>query len=206
MRLTSVVLSNRHRSHLFDGCLQELYAHIFIQGRNYGIESFTPLRIGNVSCLSQGRQDGIEFARSKGSTHLLMIDDDMFFPSDAVQRLSARNVAVVGVNYVARLEKLQYTATDLSGNRLSSKNRQGIEKVSTIGMGLVLLKMGALDYIPPPYFEVIWDAMQQKYMPEDIYFCKKLREHNVDIYLDHDLSQKIGHIGDYIYRFNSFKE
>jgi hypothetical protein len=32
-------------------------------------------------------------------------------------------------------------------------------------------------------------------MSDDIYFCRKAREYGFDIWLDHDLSMEIGHVG-----------
>jgi hypothetical protein len=36
-------------------------------------------------------------------------------------------------------------------------------------------------------------------MGEDWYFVKKLSEAGADIWIDHDLSRQIGHVGDFVY-------
>jgi len=44
------------------------------------------------------------------------------------------------------------------------------------------------------------------YEPEDFYFCKKLRANGVSVYVDHDVSQEVAHVGDFEYTLNSHGE
>jgi hypothetical protein len=49
-------------------------------------------------------------------------------------------------------------------------------------------------------FATPWDVAANGYMGEDIYFCKLLRDNAIPLYIDHDLSKHIGHIGTWEYK------
>jgi len=71
---------------------------------------------------------------------------------------------------------------------------------------MILLDLNAIKSIKPPHFEIIWDEKTQEYLGEDHYFCAKLRSNGIKIYVDHDASQTVGHIGDYTYTLNSYSK
>lgn len=203
MRLYICVVSNRNHNPMFVGSLYALTQHITHQGKNYGVhEHAVGIGTGH-SCLSRGRQEALSFAVKNQCSHVLYIDDDMVFSPNLVQSLVSREVPIIGANAVQKTtEALRFTARDAQGGRISSKGKTGIEEVYRLGMGIFLVEMDAIRNIAAPHFEVRWNAEKQDYVSEDHYFCDKLREHGLKIYVDHDASQHVGHVGDYIFEMN----
>jgi hypothetical protein len=201
MRVLIGVVSNRDPKREFANCLLNLAGHVAQFGPQYGIESYALRTWGNVSNLCKGRRALIDCARHYNQTHILFIDDDMAFPLDALQTLASRGVQMIGVNAVCKEpKKLTYTALDIDGASLCSKGKTGIEEVSHVGFGMTLLEVKALENIAPPYFEMLNDGE----IGEDAYFCSKLRKNGIKIYVDHDVSQNMGHVGDFTYTLNSY--
>lgn len=174
-------------------------------GAKFGLKSYTVNRASNISLLSKGRQDAITHALKQGCTHMLFLDDDMIFPENSLEILLSRKSQAIGVNYVRKnTTELLHVSADLNGQMVYSKGKSGIEEVGHVGMGIFLLDLAIIKSVPAPHFEVLWNTNISDYDSEDTYFCEKLRKHGVKIHVDHDLSQKVGHIGDYAYTLNSF--
>lgn len=207
MRVALTVLSNRGQSPAFTRCLAGLVSYCAMQGKSFGLDGYSVNIAGNVSLLSKGRQDAIAQARAQSCTHLLFIDDDMEFPVTALELLAQRNVSAIGVNYIRKNpEKPSFVASDMKSHPISSVSKSGVEAVGHIGLGLFLLELSALQAVPAPYFEVRWNSATQDYDSEDTYFCEKLRAHGIPVYVDHDLSQAIGHLGEISYSPHLFPE
>lgn len=205
MRLSIAVLSNRDHKPQFTRCLVDLVRNIHERGHLYGIEDYGWHMKRQCSILTNARHNSIDDSIADGSTHLFSIDDDMTFQPDALELLASRNVPFIGVNAVNKNpnERL-FTAFDFNNQMIDSRGKKGIEEVKYCGFGMVLLDLRIMATIPPPYFELGWNQKQKRCAPEDYYFCEKLRQNNVKIHIDHDVSQNIGHIGDYVYTMNSY--
>lgn len=204
MKIYIAIVSNRDHKARFVGSLYALTQNLIHHGKSYGIEAHM-IAIGEGhSCLSRGRQDALDTALKNGSTHLLFIDDDMVFPPNILQMLTQRKLPVVAANYVLKdQESLRFVARDANGKRISSKGKTGVEEVCRTGTGMFLVECNAVRHIPGPHFEVVWNAEKKDYISEDSYFCDKLRAHGVTIHIDHDASQNIGHVGDFVYSMRS---
>lgn len=158
--------------------------------------------IQGASCLSRARQAGLGQAISSGYTHLLMLDDDMTFPADTVDRLLNHEKPVVAANYCRKLPgKPVPLCMGLDGALLESTGKTGLEEVGFVGGGVVMVDVAAIKDIPAPHFCVLWDEDRKDYWGEDLFFCDKLRNAGVQIYVDHGLSQLVRHVGDYSYGF-----
>jgi hypothetical protein len=67
-----------------------------------------------------------------------------------------------------------------------------------IGCGVMLISKQTLTSMPKPWF--FFELLpENKLLGEDIYFCIKAKDAGIDTYIDHDLSQEIGHVGNYTY-------
>lgn len=152
-----------------------------------------------ASVLPKARQKSIEWAASINATHLLCIDDDMAFSADTVQSLLSRDVDVVACNYVGKGTGKSLTHA-INGEVLPSLDALGLQEVGWVGFGMILIKLDAIKNIPAPLFETRWMEERKDFVGEDFYFCGKVRAHGVKIYVDHDASQNISHIGDFAYR------
>lgn len=138
-------------------------------------------------------------ALSKNYTHILWLDDDIKFPSDTVEVLLKHKLPIIGANIVKKETPITGVAQDLDGRNIISGT--GIEKVKYGSMGLMLMELGAVRTTYAPHFEIIWLEERGDYLGEDLYFQEKLKLSGHDIWIDHELSYKCSHVGDYKYKF-----
>lgn len=132
-------------------------------------------------------------AGERGATHILWIDADMKFPRDSLHRLLARGEKIVGANYTRRAPPYTPSATDLDRKPLYTKeDSAGMEAAGVIGFGLLLTEISVFHDLPDPWFSQ-WD--QGSYCTEDVPWCRKVREAGHTIWVDHDLSKEVSHIG-----------
>jgi hypothetical protein len=146
----------------------------------------------------QARERLLDDLMRWGATHILWLDADMTFPKDAALRLLAHDKDVVAANYVTRVAPNRPTARSLSpkdGQWVSSAYSTGLGNVAHVGMGVFLMKTSAVKDLPRPRF---WYSTETE--TEDVYFCNLLRKAGHDIWIDHDLSREVGHVGQYTYR------
>ena len=71
----------------------------------------------------------------------------------------------------------------------------GLQEVGSVGMGVMLIKANVFAKLAEPWFETPWRHDKRGYIGEDVFFCKKAREAGFKIWIDHDVSKEIGHIG-----------
>lgn len=147
-----------------------------------------------IGCrIDMAREQIADQAIAMGAAALLWVDDDMAFPPDALLRLMAHNVPVVGCNYPAR-------SPGYAGQRVSSAQRMtegemrpieprsdGLEEVDLIGLGLCLMKTSVFGDVPRPWF-----SMTPK--GEDGELFAALAEKGIKPVVDHGLSAEVRHI------------
>jgi hypothetical protein len=63
----------------------------------------------------------------------------------------------------------------------------------------MLVRMKVFEKLGLNCWEVLWKEEIQDYQGEDWRFCELALEAGFDIWVDHYLSNEIGHIGDYNY-------
>lgn len=139
------------------------------------------------SILPQQRTSLVLGARASGASHILFIDSDMRFPPHTVDLLKSSKKDIIGVNCKHRQDENKWT----SG--VSSENVQGIQSVSTVGFGVTLIRLDVFSMIKEPWFATPYDGT--RFISDDVFFCRKTKESGIDIWIDHDLSQDIRHIG-----------
>ena len=110
-------------------------------------------------------------AIEKGSSHLMMIDADLVFPINGIERLAALGV-------------------DIAYGAYNRKNRSYKERLKTPG-GFMLINLEAVKKIKVPRFQCDFG------LGEDTYFFGQAREAGLTIVCDETL--KIDHIGKGIY-------
>lgn len=159
-------------------------------------------RIGFQLCLGSqvhyGRRDAVNTALKDGTTHILWIDDDMTFPSDTLARLLKHDLDFVAANCTSRQEPVWTTAIK-DNQRITSIGQTGLMEVDQVGFGVVLTKVDMFRKIPEPWFTTPHDPKGGK-VGEDIFFCVQARKQGYKLFIDHDLSVQIGHVGMKIYK------
>lgn len=130
--------------------------------------------------------------KAHDASHILWIDSDMAFPPDSLHRLLAHDREIVGCTYPRRLGAPYSSATDLDGQPFKASST-GIEQAGVIGFGLLLTKISVFegDYDMPLFAH----HDEHGYCTEDVTFCRKVRARGHEIWVDHDLSREVRHIG-----------
>jgi hypothetical protein len=147
-----------------------------------------------------GREHFLEAALKQGATHVLWIDTDMGFPRSAAVQLMAHGMPIVGCNYVVRQESRLFTARR-HGERIATfEHSKGLEEVDELGMGLLFMDASVVADLPRPWFRHGMNE-QGGDIGEDIVFCRALRAAGHTIYLDHDLSKEVDHVGQHPYSY-----
>ena len=148
------------------------------------------------SMLVKNRQILAAKAIQEGCSHLLFLDDDMSFPDDLLIRLIERDKPVIAVNCTTRSFPVHYIAHDLKGKLIDSRGKVGCQKVQHVGCAVMMLETELIKRLTPPLFMMDWIPDVRDFCGEDVYFCAKLgAEAGAEIWIDHDLSQEVGHIG-----------
>lgn len=127
----------------------------------------------------------VQMAKSFGATHILFIDSDMTFPPDTLIRLLKPELRVIGCNAARRTDPP--TAIIPVGD--------GIQQVDHLGLGVMLIDMEVFKHLEVPYFKAVWDESEERFIGEDIYFCRQVRAAGGYVYCNHGLSELIGHVG-----------
>ncbi len=137
-------------------------------------------------------------------THALFLDSDQMFPPDTAHRLMKWKKPVVAANIALKTSPSFPTArlrgpTSFGVPLASTPDKKGIERVWRIGTGIMLIDLSVMKNIPLPWFEVLWDREAKVHQTEDWYLCSLFEKADADIYIDHDLSREVGHVGDFNY-------
>lgn len=156
-------------------------------------------------------------AQKMKADYLLWIDADTLFPTDALKRLLAHDKDVACAAASRRVGNDRSPAA----YPLDIKSIQPFQKLvpmEFIGLPFMLTKMNVFDKMEKPYFaepprrmmnvhrgkdsllnKVSEEELANDVMPEDEYFCWKLRQAGFDIWCDMQLSMEIGHVGSKVY-------
>lgn len=146
-------------------------------------------------------------ALNEGADYILWIDADMRFPKNTIERLIRHNKDIVGVNATTRSIPVRATAKNLlidferkenHWKPVSSKGKTGLERVTAIGCGVMMVKREVFEKTPRPWF---WFEVLpgDKLLGEDVYFCVKANDAGFETWVDHELSNEIGHVGQYTF-------
>lgn len=140
-------------------------------------------------------------AVNNGSQYLLMVDDDMTFEPDLVDRLVANGKDICGVAYHPRAETGQITkyldethVVKLEEND-DPKYKQPFQCYAT-GTGIILIKTEVFRKMVRPWFMFEYHDSGQCKLGEDWYFCIKAKEYGVETWCDPTIP--VGHIGEVI--------
>lgn len=211
------ICTHRYMNPFFVNSLLYMMDYMHRTGMRFEINSKT-----GISNITSGRQNAVLEAAEGACTHMFFIDDDMVFAMDIIHKMlselnrltvSGIKKTAMGVNACRKSPQgLFYTAKavdPLLNNEmgfLKSKGMSGVTEVERCGLGAFLIETAVLRDIPAPHFEVLWQDDKKEHAGEDFYFSKKLREHGVRVFVDNDISNQIGHAGEYIYTFDTYRE
>lgn len=175
--------------------LAQLYAYTQARG------PWQTVTVGfvNSTYIHVGREFVLEASIKSGATHVLWLDTDLSFPREAAVLLSMHDEPFVGVNYLMRHDGGNWTAMRGEARVQTTSCSTGLEAVDAVGFGCVLMRTEIAKDVPRPWFRHGLNHAGGD-VGEDIQFCRKLRDAGHTIWIDHDLSKSIGHVGLHTYR------
>ena len=129
-------------------------------------------------------------AIKNGSDYLLMIDDDMTFPPNTLEKLLSYRKDIIGVNS-------HPTAGESKTYEPIGEEKDGLIECNKVGTGIILIKTEIFNKIPRPWFSFKNSELGNTINGEDWMFCLRAREAGFKIWVD--VSLEIGHIGQTIF-------
>ncbi len=173
-------------------------------GIPYDGEKSVDIEIIKSSILPETRTRLVSRAYKYGASHIMWFDTDMFFPVDTIPRLLNHNKLVIGANYVTKDPQPRPVAykedETYIGPVWTKADSAGLEQITFLGMGCMLTDIRVFDALTFPYFQFMPLPPQFiRQSGEDGWFCSKLRDAGIDVWIDHDLSKQVEHIGDFHY-------
>lgn len=129
-------------------------------------------------------------------THIFWFDDDQVIPTDAIERLLAHDLPIVGGLYhqrVAPYRPVAYRATEGRAVELIDlpDNPAGLVEVDGMGLGCCLVRLPIYTAMWERFGDVRWHRVEDG-VGEDITFFQRVREMGIPIWLDCDL--RVGHV------------
>lgn len=163
------------------------------------------LKISEGTLIANQRAELSLDAMREGCSHILFIDSDMRFPQDMISRLLKHDVDIVATNCARRRMPTGPTAQIYkeNGDRelvWTMPDSTGLQEVGSVGMGVMLIKAGVFKALSEPWYETPWRSDKRGYIGEDVFFCNKARDAGFRIWIDHDVSKEIGHVGTFEYK------
>jgi hypothetical protein len=148
--------------------------------------------------IDEAREELAAMALGSYADWLFWLDDDHTFPPDALGRLLAHNLPIVGCNARKRRypDKIESSARRFVNGRLKGlePKKEGIEPVDLLGFGVTLVSAEVFRKMPRPWFK--WGPHG-----EDGYFCEQAIKAGFTPHVDHALSREVGHIAETVLRF-----
>ena len=162
------------------------------------------VHVAQGSILPKQRHQLVLQAREQQYSHILFLDSDMAFPAFTAHQLFAAGKQVVAANCAVKKLPSVATARRDTGDGIgevvfTTEETKGLEQVWRVGTGVMLISTSVFDELPIPWFDMVWSEQTGDYVGEDWRLCEKLQAAGIPIFIDHLLSQHIGHIGSYTY-------
>jgi len=130
-------------------------------------------------------------------THLMMVDDDIVPPFEALERLLfhgkdiiAAACPLIGPNRDGELITTM-NAYDLDENKaFTIVESTGLRKVAAVGTGCMMVKREVFETLRVPPFLTEYNVDGIKYRGEDLNFCHQAKLEGFDTYVDFNIKCK----------------
>ena len=190
MKITIAIPSNRGINPSTFQCILELIAN---SGDKYDLQLICPEH--GYTIAENRNYIGFKALNNK-SDWLLMIDDDMTFEPDLLDRLIANNKDICGVAYHPRCETGDITK-ELDETHKDNLKDDKLFECKATGTGIMLIRTEILNKIKKPWFQFDYFETGQCKRGEDWYFCEEAKKFDVKTFVDPTI--EVGHLGEKIY-------
>lgn len=140
------------------------------------------------------RTNLVKRAIEKGSTHILFIDTDMYFPVDVLEKMLALDKPIVAGEYYKRKFPRELVSMPLEGTERSETEPY---KAAWAGTGLMLIDLSIFEKLPVPWFNFGRNSEGSLTLGEDVWFCRTAQDAGYDVWIIPTLDVK--HIGEYAF-------
>lgn len=153
----------------------------------------------NGTLIADQRTKLIEMSLKQGATHILFLDSDMRFPSNLVGKLARHDKDIIACNYATRRLPVKTVAfKDFSTlSYIYSIDKTGLEECDAVGMGAMLIKADVFKKLAYPWFQIHYLPNARMWAGEDMFFCQLAKAGGYQIWIDHDTSKDVRHIGSF---------
>lgn len=160
--------------------------------------------------LAEARNTLVKELIEAGCDYVIFLDSDMRFPPTILNDLVSHDLPVVAANCSKRRRPISATARKENPDDPSKldavwpdpEKKEGIERIAVVGTAVMCIKTEVFFQLEYPWFNTPWNAQDQRFVGEDLYFCAQLKHQGVPMYIDHAVSWATGHIGQYVYRLD----
>lgn len=137
--------------------------------------------------IADARNSLVQQALNEGCSHLLMLDTDQVYPADTLTTLLSHQKEICGVRVHRRWMPFDpiFLRGELGKYQSVSEEEMYSGKlihVDATGTGCLLFNMEVFTKVDHPWFE--FGMINGKPVGEDINFCSKARQAEVEIYVD----------------------
>lgn len=130
-------------------------------------------------------------------THLMMVDDDIVPPVDALERLLFHNKDIVAAAcpLIGPNKKGELTTTMNAYNldvndQYAIVDSTGLQKVDAVGTGCMMIKREVFESMRVAPFVTEYNADGIKYRGEDLNFCYQANLNSINTYVDFNIKCK----------------
>lgn len=186
-----------------------MMCQVFEHAEFNGTKELDVLPVYGTENILELRHRAVCEAAAREATHILWVGHKMIFLPDALHHLLKHNLPVVAANYsentlITKTNPTAYVETDdYIGPLYTEKDSEGLAEVVYCGMGFMLTHIGVFgeEVFPElPYFQYEPQPPKNlRFAGDNNFFCKKLREKKIPIFIDHDLSKDVHQMGDHAY-------
>lgn len=175
-------------------------AHLFAYTREHGPwGKDVHMDFVAATYIHVGREWFLEAAIKQGATHIFWLDTDMRVPRETIVLLAMHNLPVVACNYRVRQQSGLFAACRGDERVATTEMSTGLEAVEYVGMGAMLMRTDVVAGLGRPWFRHGLNGLGGD-VGEDVMLCRALTTAGFPIYIDHDLSKEVEHIGQHAYR------
>jgi hypothetical protein len=191
-----------------------LFCHDFARMMGFTIRNRPEIDLMSLfmpgSLIPKQREALAEEVLQTDYTHLLWLDTDMRFPPDTILRMLNHHKRIVAANYVERrppFKPVAFPQLQRASTRLyTEETSTGLVEVQAVGTGVMMVETDVFRQLPRPWFCVGWVKETQEFVGEDVFFCETARRNGEHIWLDHDLSKEVGHVGSFTFTFEHARQ